>query len=232
MKQLNFKHQKQKMHNLEKQTFVEKIDSAKRLIAENIEKYPKNAIACSFGKDSMVLLDIARRVKNDIKIFSVLADTEFEETIKFKNDVVKKWNLNYTEYKYKQGKCLLTECCRKKKVDKFKEAVKGLDLWFSGIRNDEGWTRKSFKWVEKRGGLIKVNPLLCFSEKDLWRYTACFMVPINPLYKQGYRSLSCKNCSSIEESNDEAERFGRWKGTKYEGQECGIHTQVLKEKVK
>src|SRR3990167_7134478 len=187
------------MKNHNNQTLVDKISFAKKLIRENLKKFPKNALACSFGKDSMVLLDIARQVKKDIKVFSVLSDTEFDETLEFRDYIVKRWNLNYVEYMYKQGKCPLKDCCRKKKVNKFKEAVANIDMWFSGIRNDESLTRKNLRWIEKKGGLIKVNTILCFTEKDIWRYIVIFGILINPLYQLGYRSLSCKNCSTIEE---------------------------------
>jgi len=210
-------------------TFRQKIRKAKKLIREYIEKYPKHTLASSFGKDSMVLLHIARQVKKDIPVFSVLADTEFPETIKFKDKVVKRWKLNYTEYHFKNDPSKgIEDCCRTPKVEKFKEALRDYDCWFSAIRRDEGITRVNFKEVEERDGLVKVNPILDFTEKDIWRYIALYRVPVNPLYKKGYRSLSCRLCSAKEEDENEPERAGRWKGASCHGGECGIHTQSLR----
>jgi len=209
-------------------TFRQKIEKARKLMKTYIEKYPKNGIACSFGKDSMVLMHLARGIKADIFTFGVMSDTEFPETIKFKDRVITKWKLNYKEYTYKNDpKKGLKDCCRSKKVKIFKKAVRDLDVWFSGIRRDEGLTRVSFKYVEKKGGLIKINPILDFTEKDIWRYCAIYSIPVNPLYKS-YRSLSCKKCSVKEMSENDSERAGRWFGTTYQGAECGIHTQSLR----
>lgn len=211
-------------------TFLKKIQNAKDIIKEYVEKYPKSAISLSFGKDSMVLTHLAKQIKPDILTFAVLSDTEFPETLALRDRVVKEWNLNYKEYTFQNDPAKGREdCCKTPKVATFKEAVKNLDCWFSGIRRDEGFTRTDLEYVEEKDGLVKVNPILDFTEKDVWHYYAAFSLPVNPLYGTGYRSLSCKNCSAMEEDENDAERAGRWKGTKFEGGECGIHTQSLRK---
>lgn len=212
-----------------KTTFLKKVTEAKKLIKTYVNKYPRNGTAISFGKDSIVLAHLVRSVKPNALFFAVLADTEFPETLAFRDKVLKDWKLNYKEYVYKNVRSRgLEECCRGVKVEKFKEAVGDLDCWLSGIRRDEGLTRSNFNYIEKVDGLIKVNPILDFTEKDIWRYIAVNGLPVNPLYGMGYRSLSCKRCSAKESDEDESERAGRWKGTIYEGRECGIHTQSLR----
>lgn len=213
-----------------KTTFLKKVDGAKKFIKTYMEKYPSNGTAISFGKDSTVLAHLVKMVKPEALFFSVLADTEFPETLVIRDNLVKDWNLNYKEYIFKNNPSKgLEECCRGVKVEKFKEAVRDLDCWFSGIRRDEGLTRSDFDYVEEVDELVKVNPILDFTEKDIWRYIAVYGLPVNPLYRMGYRSLSCKRCSAKENDEDEPERAGRWKGTIYEGRECGIHTQSLRK---
>lgn len=211
-------------------TFLDKVQNAKNLIAEYVAKYPKSAVALSFGKDSMALVHLMRQVKPDILVFAVLSNTEFPETLALRDKVVKDWNLNYKEYVFENDLTKgIEECCRTIKVNTFKEAVKDLDCWFSGIRKDEGFTRVDFQYVEDKDGLIKVNPILDFTEKDIWRYTAVNEIPVNALYGKGYRSLSCSKCSAMELDENETERAGRWKGTTCEGGECGIHTKSLRK---
>lgn len=207
-------------------TFKSKIRAAQKLIKEAIAKYPRIAVGCSFGKDSMVLLHLCRKIKKDIPVFSVLANTEFPETFKFKDKVVKNWKLNYTEYVFEQPEGVGENCCATPKVDKTKEAVANLDAWIAGIRRTEGITRANFQPIEEANGLTKINPLLDWTELDIWRYTAYKRIPVNPMYKKGFRSLGCKFCSSRERSENEVERAGRWRGLNK--QECGIHTQALK----
>lgn len=206
----------------------QKITRAKSMIRYAIAKYREPIISCSFGKDSMVLLHLARQIKPDIKVFSVLSDSEFEKTYQFRDEMVKNWNLNYQEYNVVNDPDNLADCCRSKKVAKFKEALQSYDCWLSGIRQDEGETRADFGEIEERDGLIKVNPILYFTETDIWRYCAVYQVPPNPMYQEGYRSLSCSRCSAKELDTRESERAGRWKGTVNQGKECGIHTQSLR----
>ena len=83
-----------------------------------------------------------------------------------------------------------------------------------------------FRETEERDkGLIKLNPILLWHEREVWEYLAIHRVPTNPLYKQGYRSLGCAPCTSITAGPDE--RAGRWLGTSKCGGECGIHTRPL-----
>jgi len=95
------------------------------------------------------------------------------------------------------------------------------------LRCTEGRTRTDYKEVEERDkGLIKLNPILIWKEREVWQYLALNGVKVNPLYAEGYRSLGCKPCTHI--SSDEDERAGRWIGTSKCGGECGIHTRPLK----
>jgi len=214
-------------------TFLKKIQQAKKLIKESIEKYPKIAVACSFGKDSMVLVHLCQQVKKDIPIFTVTAPFLFKETLEYKDKMVKKYKMNIKEYKRETGPTGLWKtdpdaCCQYYKVEPTKEAVKDLDAWIAGLRKSEGSTREECQYIEKRGNVIKINPILDFTELDVWRYLAVNRIPPNPLYKKGYRSIDCQPCTQKEKDETDPERAGRWAGTSKCGGECGIHTQILK----
>ncbi len=206
--------------------YLKKVKNAKKIIKEYIDKHPKIILGSSFGKDSMVTLHLVLSVKPDIPVFSILADTEFPETYAFSKEMVKKYNLNYKEHIFNQQEG--EKCCGKPKVEKTKKALRDYDAWISGVRRTEGITRANFEPVEEKNGLIKINPILDFTELDIWRYLALNQIPINPMYRQGYRSLGCKLCSFPEEDENETERSGRWKGTSNACGECGIHTQPLR----
>jgi phosphoadenosine phosphosulfate reductase len=99
--------------------------------------------------------------------------------------------------------------------------------WVTGLRCTEGRTRTDYQEVEQRDeGLLKLNPILLWKEREVWQYLALNNVPVNPLYAKGYRSLGCAPCTKI--TTDENERAGRWIGTSKCGGECGIHTRPLK----
>jgi phosphoadenosine phosphosulfate reductase len=102
----------------------------------------------------------------------------------------------------------------------------GARCWVTGLRCTEGRTRTDFREVEERDpGLIKLNPILIWKEREIWQYLALNKVDVNPLYAWGYRSLGCLPCSRI--TNEEDERAGRWSGTSKCGGECGIHTRPI-----
>ncbi len=208
-------------------TFLEKIDKSKSIIKEYIDKYPNIVLACSFGKDSMVLLHMIKQIKKNIPIFSVMASTEFPETYAFAKKMVYWWKLNYREYVFEQEENANENCCAEPKVSKFAEILADIPAWFSAIRKDEGATRAdtSIEVNPDRFGKIKINPIVDFTEKDIWRYIALFRIPCNPKYKEGYRSLGCKFCSTKEAGESELERDGRWRGTGKQGCECGIHSK-------
>ena len=115
------------------------------------------------------------------------------------------------------------------KVEPVKRAVEELNVecWVTGLRCTEGRTRTDFQEVEERDeGLIKLNPILIWKEREVWQYLALYGVNVNPLYGVGYRSLGCSPCTHI--TTDDNERAGRWIGTSKCGGECGIHTRPLK----
>ncbi|MGB2599151.1 MAG: phosphoadenylyl-sulfate reductase [Candidatus Omnitrophota bacterium] len=209
----------------------EKIAHSLDLVRDAVEKYPKIGVACSFGKDSAVVVHLAQTVKEDIPVFAVMTRFKPKETFEYKDMLIKEWNLNLKEYSsdveipeelYKTDP---DECCRLLKVEPTKEAVKDMDCWICGLRSTEGRTRTDYEEIEFKGGLVKLNPILTWTEVDIWKYMAVNKIPVHPLYLQGYRSLGCSPCSN---PGGELERDGRWKGTSKCGGECGIHTQDLK----
>ena len=68
---------------MEEMEETEKIEHAKKLIGESIRAYPKIAVACSFGKDSMVTVHLAREVDPEIKIFSIMTQYKPRETFEY-----------------------------------------------------------------------------------------------------------------------------------------------------
>ncbi len=238
-----------------------KIEHAKKLIGEAIRDYPKIAVACSFGKDSMVTIHLAREVDPEIKIFSIMTQYKPRETFDYLRLMNEKMNFRTTVYmvadsvpqalrgdslevillpteEFKQkasqfethnGRKLYEvdpdECCRLLKVEPTTVAVSNLDAWITGLRCTEGRTRVDYQEVEEKGGLIKINPILTFTEAEIWRYMSTRGLEPHPWYGKGYRSLGCAPCSG---PGGELERDCRWRGTSKCGGECGIHTQRLK----
>ena len=216
-----------------------KINHRLYLISKAIEEYPKIAVACSFGKDSIVLLHLCQRINPNIQVFSIVTPYKPLETIRYRDMITDSWNLNLKIYGTRsfpehldESKMPLPEkdpeaCCDYYKVGPTKTAIKDLDLdaWISGLRGTEGHTREFLDETEVKDGLTKINPILSWTEAEVFLYHAVNKIPPHPLYMQGYRSLGCAPCSK---PYTDTERSGRWQGTDKCGGECGIHTKSLR----
>jgi len=218
-------------------SFKEKVDRSKELISEAYERYGDSlVVANSLGKDSVAVWDLAKKVNPKIRGFIVTTRYKPAETVQFMEEEVAR----YPELKVYKNDAAVPEglyekdpdkCCDILKVEPVKRAIEELRVkcWVTGLRCTEGRTRTDFKEIEQRDkGLIKLNPILIWKEREVWQYLALYKVPVNPLYGKGYRSLGCAPCTKIAIGDNE--RAGRWLNTSKCGGECGIHTRPLKSR--
>jgi phosphoadenosine phosphosulfate reductase len=197
-----------------------------------VNEYGKITLAVSWGKDSIVMLHLARLIKPDIDLFTVLTPFKPKETFEFKDMVIRDWGLTMREFRSEEEvdpglhKTDPDKCCEILKVVPTKQALEGYDAWITGLRCTEGRTRTDYEEVERYDTITKINPILQWTEADVWKYTAFYRLPVHPWYGQGYRSLGCECCST---PGGETERDGRWQGTSKCGGECGIHTMYKRK---
>ena len=113
-------------------------------------------------------------------------------------------------------------CCGLRKVEPNRRALAGKRAWVSGLRRDQATTRREtpiVQWVNQLE-VVKVNPLVNWTEADVWSYIVRNDVPYNPLHDQGYPSVSCTYCTKPVQPGDDL-RAGRWQG--FDKTECGLH---------
>jgi len=215
--------------------YAQKVQRSLDLIAEAWKEYgDRLVVANSLGKDSVVVWHLAKRVSPQIRGFIVTTRFKPRETVEFMHQQV----AQYPELRVFRNDEPIPDglwrtdpdrCCERLKVEPTRRAIEEMNVacWVTGLRCTEGRTRTDFQEVEERdAGLVKLNPILIWYEREVWQYLALNQVPVNPLYAQGYRSLGCGPCSRIAVGADE--RAGRWIGTSKCGGECGIHTRPLR----
>ncbi len=181
----------------------------------------------------LVVWDLAKKVSSNIGGFIVTTRHKPAATIEFMASEVARYPelrvfKNDVEVADKLYATDPDECCDLLKVEPTRQAIAEMNVacWVTGLRCTEGRTRTDFHEIETRDrDLVKLNPILIWHEREIWQYLALYDVPVNPLYKLGYRSLGCGPCSNISLGADE--RAGRWIGTSKCGGECGIHTRPL-----
>src|SRR6516165_11384466 len=113
-------------------------------------------------------------------------------------------------------------CCYLRKVEPLERALTNYDAWITGVRRDETSNRRQTKVVEwdDRREMVKVNPIVSWSQKQVDDYITTNGVLVNPLVYDGYPSIGCATCTiRVEPSADP--RSGRWAGTGKT--ECDIH---------
>jgi len=221
---------------VENLTFKQKVERSLSLIEEAYREFGDGlVVANSLGKDSVAVWHLAKRVSPKIRGFIVTTRFKPRETVNFMNEMVREYPelrvyKNDVEIPPRLYETDPDRCCYLLKVLPTRWAIEEMKIscWVTGLRCTEGRTRTDFKEVEERDkGLIKLNPILLWKEREVWQYLALYGVKVNPLYGEGYRSLGCAPCTKI--TTDENERAGRWVGTSKCGGECGIHTRPLKD---
>ncbi len=193
-------------------------------------------LACSFGGPSgMVLLDMATKIRPNLRVFYIDTEVLFPETYELAEQAAKRYGIEPLAFRplltidqqaAEHGDALWSRdpdaCCAIRKVEPNRRALKGMDAWISGLRRDQGGTRADTPVVgpDTKFGVVKVNPLVQWTEKDVWRYIVENNVPYNPLHDRGYPSIGCTHCTRPAGDGEDS-RAGRWEG--FDKTECGLH---------
>lgn len=199
-------------------------------------------LACSFSMEDIVLIDLIQALKLPVGIFAIDTGRLNEETYEVADALTDRYRISIDWYFPVNDvlECLLKakgqfsfreslenrkECCRIRKVEPLGRALEGLSGWITGMRREQGITRSDLPAIEHdqvNAGILKINPLVSWSERQVIDYAAEHNLPINRLYKQGYRSIGCAPCTRAIGAWDHP-REGRWWWESAEHKECGLH---------
>ena len=119
---------------------------------------------------------------------------------------------------------LRKKCCQVRKIQPLKRAFQGLEVWICGLRREQSVTRQDMQLIEwdASNGLIKLNPLIDYTEAQVWEYIKTNQVPYNKLHDRGFPSIGCQPCTRAIEPGEDV-RAGRWWWENPEQKECGLH---------
>ncbi len=191
--------------------------------------------ATGFGAEGCVLIDLIGRHQLPIDMFTLDTGLLFPETYDLWERLESRYGLKIRRVSPEQtveeqaaehGPELWARepdlCCAKRKVSPLKGQLAGFDAWITAIRRDQTTARANALVVEPdaKFGLEKINPLVRWTKKDVWRHLLRHEVPYNPLHDQGYPSIGCLPCTS-RVAAEEDDRAGRWRGASKT--ECGLH---------
>ncbi|MES2071214.1 MAG: phosphoadenylyl-sulfate reductase [Pseudomonadota bacterium] len=197
--------------------------------------------ASSLAAEDMVLTDLILRNKLEIGVFSLETGRLHAETLGMLDRIRETYGAEVALYKpeaaaveaYVQNNGLNAfydsvemrkECCRIRKVEPLKRALKDKKAWVTGQRRAQSATRAELHVQEDDAahGMQKFNPLADWSEEDVWHYIRSNNVPYNPLHDKGYPSIGCEPCTRAIQPGEDV-RAGRWWWENPESKECGLH---------
>jgi phosphoadenosine phosphosulfate reductase len=202
------------------------------LIARELLAAEAPCVTSSFQAECVVLVHMLRQLEPTIPVLFLDTFHHFPETVAYRDELAKRWNLNLITLRAKEPSVGLWQqdtsaCCGRHKVEPLFGALQGYDVWFTGLRRDQSPSRANLAEVEPftlptNKVLRKISPLATWTTKQVWAYAREHDIPLLPLYDRGYTSIGCEPCTSLplDPSND---RSGRWSGQKLE---CGIHIQA------
>ena len=206
------------------------------------------AVATSLQAEGVVILDLLHELALPVRVLTVDTGRLPEETLELVDRIRARYRLD-VELVYPRaedvqelvragGPNLFLEstenrlrCCSVRKLEPFRRALDGVACWISGLRRTQGGARAQARRVEldrvnrPEGGLLKVNPLLDWSEEQVWERIRERRIPYHALYDRGYRSIGCAPCTRAARPSEE-ERASRWwweSGPK----ECGLHPRLV-----
>jgi len=204
--------------------------------------HPRISFASSFGVEDVAVIHMLSQLNKDARVFTLDTGRLPAETY----DVMERIREAYgtkievffpqreaTEqlqnekgfFSFRQSVEERKRCCGIRKVEPLNRALSTLDAWTTGLRREQAVTRTILPAVEidhGHGGIVKVNPLVKWTEAQTWDYVRAHKVPYNALHDQGYPSLGCAPCTRAIKPGEDV-RAGRWWWENPETKECGLH---------
>lgn len=220
--------------------------SAPDAIAWALDRFhPRIALASSFGAEDVVVIDLLMRRRPDARVFTLDTGRLPEETYALMDRIRSRYGIDIETqfpdreevetmvvakgpYSFRESVENRKECCRIRKVEPLRRALRGLDAWITGLRRDQAPTRSAVRKLERDAslsGLWKINPIADWTHAQIWAYVREHDLPYNALHDQGYPSIGCSPCTRAVQPWEDI-RAGRWWWENPEQKECGLHTNA------
>lgn len=210
--------------------------SPEQVLTWGFENYGNDvAIASGFGVEGMALIDLASRVGQAFRVFTLDTEFLFPDTYELIDRVEKRYGIRVErvysaltpeDQEDAHGAELWLRdpdfCCSLRKVVPLKRKLAELRAWITAIRRQQTSARASAKKIDwdTKFQLVKINPIADWTSDMVWNYVRRHEVPYNPLHDRNYPSIGCTHCTRAVRSGEDS-RAGRWAG--FAKTECGLH---------
>lgn len=198
---------------------------------------PHLLMATAFGAEGCCVIHILAGIDPGVKFINLETGYQFPETLELRERIRERYGITVeyirpdqtvAEYEAEHGGPLHglrpDQCCYDRKILPLRLAVARIapHAWISAIRKDQTADRNQADVVQwdAKFNLVKVNPLLNWTKKDVWAFIVKNDVPYNPLHDRDYPSIGCWPCTRPVAAGED-DRAGRWAGKVKK--ECGLH---------
>ena len=117
---------------------------------------------------------------------------------------------------------LRKQCCHIRKMEPLERALAGKKGWLTGLRREQSAARAEVHDIEQQPERAKVNPLVEWTQGDIWHFISVNAIPYNPLHDQFFPSIGCAPCTRAVTLGEDF-RSGRWWWENESAKECGLH---------
>jgi thioredoxin-dependent adenylylsulfate APS reductase len=206
------------------------------------ETFGRVVIVASFQAESSVLIDMASRIRDDVKVLTLDTGRLPQATHDMIDRVRDRYSIavqvvapdpadleamvgRHGVNLFHESPDLRRLCCDVRKSRPLARALNGYDAWVTGVRRQQAATRTQTAVVApdaEHNGLTKIAPLAAWTKDQVWSYIREHELPYHALYDQGYTSIGCAPCTRATTAGED-ERAGRWWWEQNEVKECGLH---------
>ena len=231
----------EKLNRVEKNISGKSPEEALTFLAKEFSG--KIIFSTSFGLEDQAITHIIFSKNIPIKVFTLDTGRLFPETYSVWNSTREKYGKNIDSFfPYEKAVQELVsekgpnsfyesvenrlECCHIRKVEPLQRALKGNEIWITGIRKEQSANRNNLSSVEwdEKNNIVKFHPLFDWNFEDVKSFIKKNNVPYNALHDKGFPSIGCQPCTRAVKEGDDA-RAGRWWWEDASKKECGLHVK-------
>ena len=212
--------------------------TAEARVAWGLEHFrPDVILSSSFGAQAAVSLHLVTRQWAEIPV--VLIDTGylFPETYQFVDELTKRLALNLKVYRpatspawqearwgklWEQGAEGIERYNHQyNKVEPMQRALRELGArgWITGLRRQQSRSRANLGVLGLQNGVVKIQPIVDWTDRQVFQYLTKHDLPYHPLWEKGYVSIGDTHTTrplSAGMTEEETRFFGLKR-------ECGLH---------
>ena len=191
----------------------------------SVGRFGDGLVVASSFQDA-VLIDLMVRADPRAEIVFLDTGFHFPETLSYLREIDARFGLNLTVLEpgipLDVNPCGSPGCCDARKVMPLNNYLANKSAWVTGLKRVDTPERTDAPIVsfDESHSIVKINPLVSWTDDDVDRYVEEKGLPRHPLNSKGYVSIGCAPTTRPIAPGEDP-RAGRW--TDSDKTECGLH---------